>query len=669
ALAVDRQGQLWVAEDDAYPRRVSVWDAKTGAFKREYFGATHYGATGGAVLPTDKHVVIGQGCEWRIDPQTGKSVCLGTITREGMGGSRFGFGQNGRLYLATTPGWLHGPNLVHIYERLGEANYKRRATLKELTVEVPPAAPAAGAKPNKNAKPTKVKKVEIWSDVNDDAQVQPDEVKTYDVQLGGWISGWYMPFTADMTFYGTLYKVGVTGWTACGAPLYDLTKATKLPIMTDSGARGGMGSQRGCGSVDGRFMLWNAAYGVDHGTMDCFDLSTGKHVWTYPSNFVGVHGSHRATPAEPGLMRGAYDIAGVIKLPAPIGNAWVVPTNKGEWHILTERGFYLTRLFEGETTRVVWPKTAAPGMLLDTVPPGSGEEAFGGSLVQHPDGSVTVQAGHTSFWNCEVVGLDKIRAIPGGTIAITQDDTTLAQAARAKQLQQAAGPRRLDIGKATPTFTGDLDKDFAGATVLKYAKSDATAVRTAAAYDANFLYVAWEVKDATPWVNGADAPEFMYARGDTVDLQLGTDPAAKRDRREAVAGDVRLSIGNYRGQPTVVAYRKVAAEKNAKTFSSGVQKGYVMDSVTVLKDAKVQVTPDVKAKRYTVELALPLALIDLKPAPGAGARIDFGVTHGDAAGADTQLRTHWSNQDTGLVSDEVYELKMNPGNWGDEVFK
>ena len=57
--------------------------------------------------------------------------------------------------------------------------------------------------------------------------------------------------------------------------------------------------------------------------------------------------------------------------------------------------------------------------------------------------------------------------------------------------------------------------------------------------DAN-LYVGWEVQDDTPWVNGADAPEFMYARGDTVDLQLGTDPAADKKRGEPVKGDLQL---------------------------------------------------------------------------------------------------------------------------------
>ncbi len=43
---------------------------------------------------------------------------------------------------------------------------------------------------------------------------------------------------------------------------------------------------------------------------------------------------------------------------------------------------------------------------------------------------------------------------------------------------------------------------------------------------------------------------------------------------------------------------------------------------------------------------------------------DFGVTHGDAAGQRTRLRTYWSNQHTGIVDDAVAELKMEPQMWG-----
>jgi hypothetical protein len=66
-----------------------------------------------------------------------------------------------------------------------------------------------------------------------------------------------------------------------------------------------------------------------------------------------------------------------------------------------------------------------------------------------------------------------------------------------------------------------------------------------------------------------------------------------------------------------------------------------MDSVTVLSDAKIT----------------------------AKVRGDFGVTHGDQASQRTRLRTYWSNQHTGIVDDAVFELMIEPKNWGELIFK
>jgi hypothetical protein len=33
------------------------------------------------------------------------------------------------------------------------------------------------------------------------------------------------------------------------------------------------------------------------------------------------------------------------------------------------------------------------------------------------------------------------------------------------------------------------------------------------------------------------------------------------------------------------------------------------------------------------------------------------------------LRTYWNNQHTGIVNDEVFELMMEPKNWGELNFK
>ena len=221
-------------------------------------------------------------------------------------------------------------------------------------------------------------------------------------------------------------------------------------------------------------------------------------------------------------------------------------------------------------------------------------------------------------------------------------------------------------------FTGNLDADFKGLEAAEkpaFEKQQGSRVRVAAARDDANLYVGWEVQDDSPWVNGADAPEFMYARGDTVDLQLGTDPAADAKRSDPVKGDLRLSIGNFQGQPTAVVYRKVHDEKKPKVFSSGVVKEYPMDSVVVLADATVEAKVDAQGKRYVVEAAIPLVSLGLAGKDGQALRGDFGATHGDKSGKDTLLRTHWNNQSTGLVNDEVFELRMEPANWGELLFQ
>ena len=135
-----------------------------------------------------------------------------------------------------------------------------------------------------------------------------------------------------------------------------------------------------------------------------------------------------------------------------------------------------------------------------------------------------------------------------------------------------------------------------------------------------------------------------------------------------MAGDLRLSIGNFAGKPTAVLYRKVSTVKKPKVFSSGVVKAYAMDYVDVVADANIQVKVT-QGKGYTVEAAIPWAALGWKPVAGLVLRGDLGVTHGDPAENRTRLRTYWSNQQTGIVDDAVYELQMEPKNWGEIAFE
>jgi len=158
----------------------------------------------------------------------------------------------------------------------------------------------------------------------------------------------------------------------------------------------------------------------------------------------------------------------------------------------------------------------------------------------------------------------------------------------------------------------------------------------------------------------------MYAKGDTVDFQLGTDPKADPKRAQAVLGDFRLSIGDPLGKgPVAVLYRPIASEKHPRSFYSGtVKNGYEMQSVEVVKDAKIVVKVDKVGRAYVVEASIPLAALALSPATGLKLSGDLGATYGNPAGDDTVVRSHWSNQATDFVADEVWELTLEPKNWG-----
>ena len=439
------------------------------------------------------------------------------------------------------------------------------------------------------------------------------------------------------------------------APKYDLAHPVKLPAI-------------GLGSADSRLLLEKGEEGYTNSWNRCFDIATGKQLWTYPDNFGQVAGAQNACPPEVGMIRGSFGPCGAAALPKPLGNIWVITTDFGEWHILTEDGFYLTRLFQPNPLEVRWPAKAVPGVRMDDCPSGCGGEDFGGSIACTKQGKLYLQAGKTAFWNVEVTGLDQVRAMRGSGISISAADVKTAQALHDDYQQAAVGKVRVTIKRMTPKLTGALDGDFQGAEMFRYQKQDDAAVRSAAAWDDRNLYVAWEVRDDTPWINGATDPAQMYLGGDTVDLQLGTDPHADKNRNEAQQGDLRLSIGNFQGRPTAVLYRRVSGAKKPKVFSSGIVDSYPMDFVDLvrLENIKVTVSP---GWGYLVEAAVPLATLGLRPAEGLVLRGDFGVTHGDRAGARTRLRTYWANQHTGLVDDAVFELKMQPRNWGELTFK
>jgi DNA-binding beta-propeller fold protein YncE len=654
-VAVDKEGQLWVMESYEHPKRVSVWNLKDGALVRDFFGPTHYGASGATINPRDPNLLVGEGCEWRLDPQTGKSACLGAFDTQYHDFATYREGSNGKLYLFTNQ-MRYGTGKVQVWERLGDAQYALRAELHN------------DRSADKNGGST-----EVWLDANGDGKEQPDEVQKQSGAL--YFSGsnsWSLNLGPDLSLYGLDWKdkrlkvLTPDGFNGCGAPKYDLSKVRTLPEALSAGYE----RNYSCAvpSADNKRILVNLrvkdhpADFVWHG----FDLQSGKVLWTYPNPFFQVHGSHKAPAPEAGLFRGAYGPVGAVTAPG-VGDFWLINGNLGEWWALSANGYFLTRVFSGNVFEWKWPDVPAPGVDLFNLPAGSGGEDFGGSATQGKDGKVYIQSGKYGIWDTELTGLEKTVVLPGGKLTINAEDVKKALALREAALQKSAGSRRFAAKKKTVTFTGNVGHDFSDCEIVDYRKSEDASVRTVLAHDDTTLYIGWDVRDSTPWVNGSKDISQMYAAGDTVDLQLGTDPTADSKRDKAARGDLRLSIGNFQGKPTAVLYRFISDEKKPRTFSSGVVQGYQVDWVDVLAEAKVNVKTD--RNGYAVEAAVPLAALGITLKPNLALRGDVGATHGDPGGVRTRLRTYWSNQQTGLVDDVVFELQLAPRNWGEIVFE
>ena len=619
-LAVDSRGRAWAAEQDSTPKRVSVWDGQTGGFLKEFLGPTHYGASGAAINPLDPDLMIGEGCEFRIDPKTGRSEFLGIAVHEiPFGAARYCVANGGRLYLAGT--FKRGTMQISVWERSGDAEYKYRAVIRQDRAH---------------------DRTVFWSDKNGDQAAQRSEIQAYPaiLEIGGY-NLWSLSMNTDLSFYGVDektragFRFAVSGFTSCGAPVWDVESPQTLPTL-----------RAPLPSPDNRLV---ASCDYDN-LFRCYDTASGKLRWTYPNAFHGVHGSHYAPGPTPGFIRGAFGFVGNATLPAPIGALWALNTNVGEWHLLTEDGYYLSPLFQTVEEKQKWPEPAVPGAVMDNAPAGLGGEDFGGSMIQGADGKIYVQAGKLAVWNLEVVGLDSVTVLGDGTVHLKSAASAAAQPSEVKLPELELHARKL-----TPTFVGKkLSDDFPSAQRIPYTRPGGADIVSTIAWDKKNLYLAWQVPDSTPWVNASEDAAYMYTLGDTVDFQLA-----------APWGNLRISIGDFGDKTTAVLYCDTippGTKATPRVFRSGTVDRFLVEHVSVIADAEIAVHKSENS--YIVEAAIPYGNLGFTIKDRQTLRGDFGVTFSGRNGQDTVRRLYWSNKATGIVNDDVAELRLEPENWG-----
>ena len=163
--------------------------------------------------------------------------------------------------------------------------------------------------------------------------------------------------------------------------------------------------------------------------------------------------------------------------------------------------------------------------------------------------------------------------------------------------------------------------------------------------------------------HGDFVPNFVNLMGPYV---KGENPLVFRVK-EFYSRKIDKGNSNEKGTYLVVAY----SLEHAREYAKKRHERRVKRFAGMAKWTIGQAMKKVSTRNGGYKIAFSVAEKDLglaAPLAGRTAKGDFGVTFGDTAGRDTVLRVFKFNKETGIVSDEVEELKLQPNNWGEIAF-
>lgn len=637
ALAVDKDDQLWVVENSYSPKRITVWST-TGEFKKEFLGNTAYGG-GGVLDPGDKTRLFYGPMEFALDWERGQSRIKNLTWTGATPAGEQPIRWKGKTYLVTRPQFAEQHvGIVYLYE---QDHLKLAAAMGWAGQFAPLQQPEVHLK--LGSAPLADRNF-VWSDLNGDGQVQADEV-TLTPRVGPGLT----LFNADLSAQAGQHRYQVKEVLPSGVPVYETVSTPRLT--------GGTLFRLD----DGGFFRQG-----DAKTPEAVVNPDGQLRWTYPNEGSGVQAAHTARPWRRDQNIAEFGIVGHETEPAGLGEFVVLHSNVGGWNVWTADGLLVGPIFRDrrDPRAVPWSmKAHARGLVLDDVT--SGEEHFSGWFCKTSDGKYYAVAGHNHISLVEVIGLNEFKRL-GGELTVTDDDVVRARAwdARRQKTEVYARAPVLDCYrlKVPPAFDGKLSG---------FGPADATLPDGAdfrIGYDDRYLYLAYRTRNLGPLQNSGEQWDRLFKTGAAVDLLLATDPAAPADRQAPVAGDVRLLMTFVGKKPAAVLYRPVvpgaSPEKAWRVTSPTGQ--LTFDEVKELTGVKLVRTPTDKS--YTLEAAVPLAALGLKPEPGLRLKLDWGVLVAGPEGTEVLRRVYWANRADQIVSDAPSEARLSPHLWGHARF-
>ncbi|MCL1920876.1 MAG: hypothetical protein FWG50_07330 [Kiritimatiellaeota bacterium] len=685
-VAVDNDGRVWVAENDYLPKRVSLWSAD-GKLLRAFYGPGKYGG-GGQLDSTNPNRFYyadeGHGTlEFTLDWKRGTDQLVNVLYRNDsapfalprrIAAPETAYRANGKRYFSNcfncNPTGGSGAFLFE--ERngvavpvagMGMANdwpLLHGDAFKRLVPEGSDLKRGLWDDNRKHAI------FFIWSDLNGDGDVQPDEVQmSREVTTGVTVLG-------DLSFAaGCINGKAIRfkpEWKN-GRPAY--TRANGITLAEGVYRPASSGGDQMLADDSGEAIL---TLGVEpfHQHSIC-GVKGGKAVWSYPNAWPGLHPSHEASvPQFPGHVIGPTRLLGGLIQPkgSRVKPLWAINGNMGNIYLFTRDGLFVSQLFEDVRQGKLWQMLSTTrGMPLENIT--LHDENFWPSIATSNGQTYLVDGARTSI--VRVDGLDTLRPIDPIKVSVTP--ALLAQAQDYRQAleqrrQQASGTGVLRV----PAIDGmTVDGDFAKWRDIPPVEIDKRGV--AANFNSNSkpyditgrmaisggrLHACWDTRLPQLLRNSGEMPTALFKTGGALDLMLGTDPAAKPDRRAPAAGDLRLTVTRVDGNVRALLYRPKVAHGVPATpvpFSSPWR--------TITFDEVLDVSQHVllaEDKQGLYEISVPLDVLGLDPKPGQRIRGDIGILRGE--NNQTTARTYWANKATAITADVPSEAELTPALWG-----
>ncbi len=640
-IALDKHDHLWVAEMLDYPKRVSEWDAKSGAFVNEFFGGCAYFGYS-YIDPKQPDEIYCHNVLWKID--WGQNTCtpVSTIWRatspnmmlpQGVSGyiehpvfftakngKQYGVGQNSfTSIMSVRDGDLYKPfaAFITIFHHNDYVGHVVPFALMENAAKYPDGS-------------------YYWQDKNNDQTVQDDELIPTPAKLG---NAGFNPIDGDLDLWLGNGVSHPTHIDADGHAFYDLTQIETVALSKTGHGAGWMDADGGTFTYDmyGSKENWLAKWSAD-----------GALQWAYPGQREWK--SCLNMPMQsPGHFLGLTNPLGVAGQVTGLANYF------GGYHLFTTDGVYLAMLMrdsrDGKGLGAdVTASEVLTGQLvkLDNLPGSAGKSRYF-LLAGAADARVT-----------EIFGLDTVQHLPGG--AFTLSDAEVKTAADALTAYNA----KLTHGKRL-TIVRDK-KGLANAEALTKLYDTSRGFSVRAAYDAQNLYIAYDVSSPYELINNQPDSSIVFKGGNCLDIQLATDPAADAKRQAPVPGDVRILVTRQNGKPLAVIYRpKVKGFTGTPIVFRSPGNKEAFDAIEVCD--RIGLEYQKTGTGYSAVVTIPLETIGLALHPGGQIRYDLGILYGNVTGSATAARSYLMNSSfsANVTNDIPNESRVEPAEWGTAV--